>query len=85
MSDDKHKVEIECRVVKVLRGYFCSDKRKIELGSRLIDDLRMDSISVVEVIMELNDAFDVELDGAGVAEWRTVDDICRSIRSCKEH
>lgn len=77
--------DIECRAIKALMDYFRSDHRKVELDSRLVEDLGVDSISLVEIILELNDAFDIELDGEDVAQWRTVDDICCSIRLCKRY
>ncbi|EXF96348.1 hypothetical protein HK44_022860 [Pseudomonas fluorescens HK44] len=70
------ELEIERQVIKVLSDYFPVGRRAIEASSRLVEDLYVDSINIVEVVMILNDVFDVELPQAEVAKWRVVNDIC---------
>ncbi|CAI8937982.1 acyl carrier protein [Pseudomonas sp. IT-P253] len=76
-------LEIERQVIKVLSDYFSVGRRKIESSSRLVEDLYMDSMSVVEIVMALNEAFGVELPAEEVAGWRTVADICYLVGSCR--
>ncbi|KPG98634.1 acyl carrier protein [Pseudomonas sp. RIT-PI-q] len=74
-------VEIERQVIRVLSEYFPVGRRKIERGSLLVEDLYVDSISLVEIVMELNEVFCMELPEAGVAKFRTVSDICCLVES----
>lgn len=71
--------EIERLVIKVLSDYLPVGRRKIESSSRLVEDLYVDSMSVVEIVMILNEAFGVELSAGAVSEWVTVADISRSV------
>ncbi|MNY59292.1 Acyl carrier protein [compost metagenome] len=68
--------QIERQVIKILSVYFPAGRRKIEIGSRLVEDLYVDSIGFVEIAMMLNEAFSMEMPEAGVARWMTVADIC---------
>ncbi|WP_448106928.1 phosphopantetheine-binding protein [Pseudomonas azerbaijanoccidentalis] len=76
--------QIEREVIRVLSEYFPADRRRIEVGSRLVEDLYVDSMNVVEIVMMLNEVFSVELPQKGVAEWKAVSDICCLLRICKE-
>ena len=68
--------ELECQVINVLSGYLPARRGRIGVESRLVDDLCVDSISLVEIVIALNEVFAIELPDAGVGEWRTVRDIC---------
>ncbi|WP_223532544.1 acyl carrier protein [Pseudomonas sp. GL-RE-20] len=78
MSDD-----LERQVIQVLSGYLQVDRRTIESDSRLVEDLCVDSVGVVEIVMSINEAFGIDLPDADVTEWRTVGDICCLVRECK--
>lgn len=47
----------------------------IELESDLTDDLGADSLDAVELIMAIEEEFDVEIDDTAAQEIRTVQDI----------
>ncbi|WP_160105133.1 phosphopantetheine-binding protein [Pseudomonas izuensis] len=79
------ELEVECQVIKVLSDYFPAVRWKIELGSRLVEDLCVDSISLVEIVMSLNDSFGIELPEVGVEEWRSVLDIYVSVKESVSH
>ncbi|WP_433739483.1 phosphopantetheine-binding protein [Pseudomonas putida] len=74
------ELEVEHQVIKTLSKYFPPSHPRIELNSRLVEDLYADSISLVEIVMELNEVFGLELPEAGIEEWKTVSDICESIK-----
>jgi len=48
--------------------------------SRLVEDLYVGSMSVVEIVMALNETFGIELPEAVVSGWRTVGHICCSVQ-----
>lgn len=76
--------ELERQVIQLLSGYLSVDPLTIEVDSRLVEDLCVDSVGVVEIVMSLNEAFGIDLPDAEVTQWRTVGDICRLVRACKE-
>lgn len=84
MSDDLSvELEVEHQVIKVLSDYFPAGRRKIEIASRLVEDLYVDSIGLIEIVMALNDAFKIELPDTEVGEWKTVKDICRLVKKTR--
>ncbi|AMB87996.1 acyl carrier protein [Pseudomonas agarici] len=70
---------IEQQVMVLLADYFQLERRKILFELRLIEDLYVDSMHIVEMAVLLNEAFDIELPEPGVARWRTVADVCRLV------
>lgn len=75
--------DIEFQVIKVLSDYFSVGRRKVESSLRLVEDLYVDSMSLVEIVMALNEEFEVDLLAAEVSDWRTVLDICHSVKSSR--
>lgn len=67
---------IEEQVIKILSE--CLPKAPANLGvcSRLVEDLHMDSITLVEFVLALNEMVEIEVPAERVAEWRTVEDVC---------
>ncbi|SEI14527.1 phosphopantetheine-binding protein [Pseudomonas fuscovaginae UPB0736] len=70
---------IEQQVMVLLASYFQLERRKVLLDSRLIEDLYLNSMGIIEVAMLLNEAFEIDLPESGVAGWRTVADVCRLV------
>ncbi len=78
MSDD-----LERQVIQVVSVYLRVDRQTIRSDSRLVEDLCVDSVGVVEIVMSINEAFGIDLADVDVAQWRTVGDICRLVSVCK--
>ena len=55
------------------------DKEKITMESRLTEDLGADSLDAVEIIMQLEDEFNVQIDDSTLQETKTVGDIVNSL------
>ena len=51
------------------------DADKVTPEANMIDDLEADSLDVMELMMALEEAFDVTIDDADVAELKTVGDV----------
>lgn len=81
MNVNNAGLDTESQVIKVLSEYFSMDRLNIQRGSRLVEDLYMDSMNLVETVMVLNEAFDTDLPASQVAEWRTVADIISLVQS----
>lgn len=73
---------IEAEVVEVVSGYFSAGRRTIENGSRLVEDLYADSMSLIELVMALNEYFHIVVPADEVTSWKVVADICGSVRRC---
>ncbi|WP_212796862.1 phosphopantetheine-binding protein [Pseudomonas sp. St316] len=69
---------VEFQIIKLLSGYF-SASRSISGCSRLVEDLCADSVDVVEIVMMIDETFNVELSSRQVAQWRSVADIVNSL------
>jgi acyl carrier protein len=85
-GESSDKFDIASQVIKVLSDYFPAGRRDIELTSRLVQDLYVDSISLIEIVMSLNETFGIDLPEDRVGLWRTVEDVCESVmssRSCR--
>ncbi len=59
------------------------DENDIELTSSLKEDLDIDSIDAVELSLDLEEKFDVELSDEELAALKTVEDIVNLIESKK--
>lgn len=55
------------------------DADKVTLGSSLIDDLGADSLDVVDLVMSLEEEFDVEIPDEAVEGIKTVGDVVKYI------
>jgi acyl carrier protein len=76
--------DVEDLIIEVLADCFPARRHNIEGGSRLVEDLNVDSIGVVEVVMALNEVFGIELPDTGIAMWRTASDIYESVMECSK-
>ena len=63
------------KVRAILCNQFDVDEDAIEISTRLEDDLGADSLDVVDLLMSLEDEFDVEIQDEDVEKIRTVGDI----------
>jgi acyl carrier protein len=71
---------VDQQVVEVLSEYLPGARGRIKSQSRLVEDLCIDSIGVVEVVMELNQRFSIDLPEEEVARWSRVADICQAVK-----
>lgn len=67
-------------VIKSLALVIPRGDRVIVGASRLVEDLFIDSMSLVELVLELNNAFGIELSEDEVEAWRTVQDVVDSVQ-----
>lgn len=55
------------------------DLEDITMDSSLIDDLEADSLDAVEIIMALEDEYDIEIPDEKAESFKSIGDICRYI------
>jgi acyl carrier protein len=70
--------EIQARVLDLL-GKKIDAGRKIDLGSNVVEDTGLDSVSVMDFVMELEDEFDITIPLDQIAEVRTVGDLANAV------
>ncbi len=68
-------------VVDTLCDQLDLDENDISMDSSLVDDLDIDSITYYEIIMELEDEFDIDIPDEAAEDMRTVSDLVNYIEA----
>lgn len=55
------KDEVAAKVLAIVASQMGIDQSQLEAGTKLVGDLSMDSLDSVELIMELEDTFDLNI------------------------
>ncbi len=63
------------KVREIITRQLDIDPESVHMESRLIDDLKADSLDIVELIMDLEQEFDVEIPDEDLPKVQTVADI----------
>ena len=63
------------KIKAVLAEAINVEEAKVKPEASLSDDLEIDSLSAVELALELESAFDIEIEDEELAELKTVQDI----------
>lgn len=71
-------------VKKAIVDELSVDPKKVTLESKLKEDLGADSIDAVQIIMDLEDAFGIEIDEDNAGAMETVGDVVKYIESMKK-
>ena len=71
----KNKNAIQKRVITILAKHLGWDEDKIKLDSKLQDDLQADSLDIVEIIMALENEFNINVPDKCSENLITVQDI----------
>ena len=74
------EVEIYDRIVKVLTAELDIKKDKVQPTSHILNDLGADSLQILEVIMSLEEEFDIIISDESIDIIETVDDIINEVR-----
>ena len=59
------------------------EAEKVTLDARLKDDLGADSLDAVEIIMDIEDEFNIQIDDSEAENIKTVGDIVKYIEALK--
>jgi acyl carrier protein len=73
--------EIEARVIEIVAAQMAHDKSKITRSSSFQDDLNADSLDQVELVMELEEAFECDIPDDRAEQIKTVGDAVDYIKS----
>lgn len=76
--------DIQARVIKVIREYQAGCFPNVSLDTKLVVDLQMDSLDTLEMVMAVEDEFNIEIPDQNVDELVTVQDVvnlvCKIVR-----
>jgi acyl carrier protein len=70
---------LETKVRNILAEQLGVDLGEVTPDARILDDLGADSLDVVEMVMSIEEAFDIEVPDEDVEELRTVSDVERYV------
>lgn len=66
---------IESKVIEIIANQLSIREDDIKADSRFIDDLGADSLDIVELIMEMEEEFDIEIPDEDVEKMVVVKDV----------
>ncbi len=72
---------VEERVVDIVAEQLGVDKDKIKLDSNFVNDLGADSLDTVELVMELEEEFDINIPDDAAEKIQTVGEAIRHINN----
>ena len=67
------------RLQKILAEQFEIDEDDITLNSDIVDDLGADSLDLVDLVMSIEDEFEIKVPDEAIEEIKTVDDAVKYI------
>ena len=75
------KEEIKEKVLDVLESTTKIEKKHIELDSKLVDDLGLDSFDAINLVFDIENAFEIEVPDSDVQLLKSVNDIVAYVSS----
>ena len=78
------KQSIEERLKEIIIKQLDVDKKPVTLESSFINDLGADSLDIVELVMEFEDAFDMNIPDEDAEKIQTVGDAVNYIKERKQ-
>jgi len=75
---------IQEKVISVAADSLGVEAGEISGNSRFIEDLGADSLDLVDLVMELEDKFEVQISDSQASSFRTIDDVVKFISTLDE-
>lgn len=69
------------KVRSILVGQLGVDEDKVNMEASIVDDLGADSLDVVDLVMSLEEEFDIEIPDEDVENMKSVGDIVKYIEA----
>ena len=76
---------VEERVKNIICDQLAVEKDKVVLTASFIDDLGADSLDIVELIMTMEEEFDLDIPDEDAEKMKTVGDVLKYIASKAAH
>ncbi len=67
------------KMVEIIANVMNLDKSTLTMETSFKDDLKADSLDVVEIIMEVENEFGVEISDEEIVNYNTIGDVVRSL------
>lgn len=67
------------KLKKILADQFDVEEDKITLETNMVDDLGADSLDVVDLLMSVEDEFEIEIPDSDVENMKTVGDVVKYV------
>lgn len=71
------------RIIAIITRLYSPIDLTVTADSRLVDDLEMDSMDLVEMVMEIEDTFSIEFTNEECNGFRTVGDVINAVNTKK--
>ncbi|MBI4584239.1 MAG: acyl carrier protein [Planctomycetes bacterium] len=81
MEDNK---KIEDKVIEIVAQQLDADKEKVKPETSFVTDLGADSLDIVELVMEFEEAFDLNIPDEDAEKIKTVGDAINYIKQQKQ-
>ena len=75
--------QIESKVIKIISEQLGKDEAEIKLESNFIDDLEADSLDTVELVMALEEEFEIDISDDSAEQIATVQSAVDYIREAQ--
>ncbi len=76
-------MSVKDQVIELISDQLSLKKEEIAPGSRLVDDLKADSLDVVELVMSFEENFDMQIPDEEAEQLQTVEDIIGYVKKHK--
>lgn len=63
------------KIIEILEGFTEVEKEKMNKDSKLVADLGLNSLDVVNIVVEFEDEFDIEIPDEDIREFQTIQNI----------
>ena len=73
--------DLSDRIQTIVADQLGVERAEVTKDASILDDLGADSLDVVELVMTLEEAFEIEVPDDAVEEMRTIGDIQRFVES----
>ncbi len=73
--------DLSGRIQSIVAEQLGVESSEVTKDASILDDLGADSLDVVELVMALEEAFDIEVPDDAVEEMRTIGDVQRFVES----
>ena len=71
------------KLKKIIAEVLNVDEEEITMETTFVDDLGADSLDIFQIIMGIEEEYDIELDNESVEQIQTVGDAVEAIRTIK--
>ncbi|MBO7126334.1 acyl carrier protein [bacterium] len=72
------------KIADIVKSHLALDESVHITPETSLKDMKIDSLDVVEIIMKIEDAFEIEIPDEKLKEFRNLGDIAEYVKSVKE-